>query len=239
MPNIKNNVAAQETRRKLMEAAGRVFAAHGLHAATIKQITDAAGVNMAAVNYHFRDKFELYEAIVLEAFNEAIAPMAKVVLPDGPPAARLEAFVETFLRHLLAPNRPEWQKAIISRETTHPVSRLGDAIRDGIRQNTRQLRRIFQDLLGPEVSENMMAMAVCGTIGQCLFFIDHRPMIEHIFPQATVVDDIPALAKGIVAIVLRGVAATNRDAQEAMRTGGSEKRGTSRESGTAAEKRRA
>ena len=59
MANVKNNAAAQETRRRLLAAAGEVFAEAGFHAATVKVITDRAGASVAAVNYHFRDKAEL------------------------------------------------------------------------------------------------------------------------------------------------------------------------------------
>lgn len=69
MANIKNNVAGQETCRKILEAAGQVFAERGLHAATLQEITDRAGVNKAAVNYHFHDKNELYAAVVKYAIT--------------------------------------------------------------------------------------------------------------------------------------------------------------------------
>lgn len=39
-----------------MESAGLVFAEHGFHPATVRQITDRAGVYLAAVIYHFRDQ---------------------------------------------------------------------------------------------------------------------------------------------------------------------------------------
>jgi hypothetical protein len=56
------------TRKKLLAAAGRVFAEKGYHDATIAEICRLAGTNIAAVNYHFSDKETLY----LEAlrFNE-------------------------------------------------------------------------------------------------------------------------------------------------------------------------
>ena len=56
------------TRKKLLAAAGRVFAEKGYRDATIAEICRLAGTNIAAVNYHFSDKETLYREA--SRFNE-------------------------------------------------------------------------------------------------------------------------------------------------------------------------
>ena len=51
------------TDLKLLEAAGEVFADKGYRAATIREIIRRAQVNIAAVNYHYGDKQNLYAAV--------------------------------------------------------------------------------------------------------------------------------------------------------------------------------
>ena len=46
----------QKTREIIMETAGRIFAEEGYSKATVRNICRNAGVNIAAVNYHFRNK---------------------------------------------------------------------------------------------------------------------------------------------------------------------------------------
>ena len=105
MANVKNNAAAKETCRKLIEAAGEVFADKGLHAATLQEITDRAGANKAAVNYHFRDKFELYAEVVRQGLTFGNIPPA----PEdrrGTPEDQLRRFIARMVRQLLDPSQP-------------------------------------------------------------------------------------------------------------------------------------
>jgi AcrR family transcriptional regulator len=66
-----------KTEQRLLEAAGEIFAEFGYRAATVRQICEKAGANIAAVNYHFGDKEKLYLAVlrsVPEAYLEKYPP---------------------------------------------------------------------------------------------------------------------------------------------------------------------
>ena len=62
------------TRARLIDAAGQVFADHGFQAATIRDICTRAGANVAAVNYHFRDKAGLYLAVLRQSMSAGGQP---------------------------------------------------------------------------------------------------------------------------------------------------------------------
>lgn len=60
-----------DTKDRLLQAAERLFAAEGLSRTSLRAITCEAGVNVAAVHYHFGSKDEL----LIELLRRRIAPM--------------------------------------------------------------------------------------------------------------------------------------------------------------------
>lgn len=60
-----------DTKDKILDAAERLFAEHGLGETSLRQITAKAGVNLAAVNYHFQSKDALIQAV----YSRRIGPL--------------------------------------------------------------------------------------------------------------------------------------------------------------------
>lgn len=54
-----------DTKERILDAAERLFAERGFSGTSLRQITKEAGVNLAAVNYHFQSKESLLQAVVL------------------------------------------------------------------------------------------------------------------------------------------------------------------------------
>ena len=53
-----------DTKDRILDSAERLFADHGFAATSLRQITAAAEVNLAAVNYHFKSKEALLSAVI-------------------------------------------------------------------------------------------------------------------------------------------------------------------------------
>jgi AcrR family transcriptional regulator len=52
------------TKARILDAAEALFMEHGFEATSLRAITAAAAVNLAAVNYHFGSKEELFQAVL-------------------------------------------------------------------------------------------------------------------------------------------------------------------------------
>jgi len=91
------------TRTRILDAAEELFMLHGFEATSMRQLTSRAGVNLAAVNYHFGSKHALIEAVFrrrLDPMNAArIAELAKLEANGNfSPEAIIRAFVGPSLR---------------------------------------------------------------------------------------------------------------------------------------------
>ena len=53
-----------DTKTRILDAAEQLFMEHGFEATSLRQLTTAASVNLAAVNYHFGSKEELFQAVL-------------------------------------------------------------------------------------------------------------------------------------------------------------------------------
>ena len=60
-----------DTRERILEVAGALFADHGFRSVSLRRITREAEVNLASVNYHFGSK----EALVLEVLSRVVGPI--------------------------------------------------------------------------------------------------------------------------------------------------------------------
>ena len=172
-----------DTRRKLIDSAGSIFAEHGFHKATVREITDRAGVNVAAINYHFRDKAELYRAVLSECHCTAQAVGGPLKLGDGPPEERLRFYIDQFLNRLLHPDRPKWHGMLMAREMTEPSDALDIIVEEAIRPQAREMEKIINELTKGKVSKDRVWMIGFSVVSQCLFYLHDRPLIERLYPK--------------------------------------------------------
>jgi AcrR family transcriptional regulator len=57
------------TRERLLDVAERIFAERGFAGASVREITEAAGASLAAINYHFHSKEKLYAEVFLRRMD--------------------------------------------------------------------------------------------------------------------------------------------------------------------------
>ncbi|HEY6357045.1 MAG TPA: TetR family transcriptional regulator, partial [Vicinamibacterales bacterium] len=106
------------TRERVLEVATRLFAESGFKRVTVRAICHEARANVAAVNYHFRDKLGLYTEVLGQAVSvmrdttEAAARAAE----GRPPADQLRAYVRVVSERIFAQGCDSWLHQLINRE---------------------------------------------------------------------------------------------------------------------------
>jgi len=69
----------RDTKERILDAGEALFMEHGFEATSLRQITAAAGVNLAAVNYHFGSKEELFQAVLTRRLDPMNAERVKLL----------------------------------------------------------------------------------------------------------------------------------------------------------------
>jgi TetR/AcrR family transcriptional regulator len=90
------------TRKKLLTAARREFAASGLAGARVDEIAARAGVNKQLVYHYFGDKDALYLAVLEWVYEEIRAQERKLNLEGLPPKQAIKRLIEASFDHLAA-----------------------------------------------------------------------------------------------------------------------------------------
>jgi AcrR family transcriptional regulator len=106
----KGRTKPKATDERLLDTAERLFARQGIRATSLREITEQTGINIAAVNYHFRSK----EALVRAVYERSFKPLneerlrclaeAEAAAGDGPLA------IEEVLRALFGPMLRAWEQ---------------------------------------------------------------------------------------------------------------------------------
>jgi AcrR family transcriptional regulator len=164
-----------ETRERILNCAGEVFADKGFEAATVREICAKAGANIAAVNYHFRSKEGLY----IEAVQAAHCAQDDFGFSDEakslPRERKLGLFVRGMMEHMWDHERPDWQLQIVMREMTRPTEACVELVRNFIGPKFELLHGILREFL-PDATDRELNLAAFSVVGQCLLYRFHRPI---------------------------------------------------------------
>ncbi|HEX4564801.1 MAG TPA: helix-turn-helix domain-containing protein [Solirubrobacteraceae bacterium] len=106
MPRLTRKEKQAHTRECLMHSAARVFAQRGLEQASIDEVAEQAGFTKGAFYANFKNKEELFLAMLDERFAKRIEDIEQVVASEGSAAQKARRGGDQFASMLAAD--PEW-----------------------------------------------------------------------------------------------------------------------------------
>ena len=200
------------TRQRLLGAACEVFAREGYRGATVAEICDKAEANIAAVNYHFGSKENLYAKAWQRAFRRSL----EIYPPDGgvganaPPREQLRARIRMFVRRVLDEEQIG-AFAIMCAEMAHPTGLLDEVRRQAIRPLRREMLALVRKLIGPGASDEQVELCGMSIINQCVG-LRFRPPMRGANPARKWLSPqhVGELADHITDFSLAGIAAIRR-----------------------------
>lgn len=118
---------SSQTREALLDVAEHIFAERGYRATSVRAITQAAGCNLAAINYHFGGKEKLYQEVFrrrLAAMRETRIERVRRTMEDAGDEAGLDlllkAFISAFVEPLIEESTGRHWLRLLARELLEP-----------------------------------------------------------------------------------------------------------------------
>lgn len=177
------DMATEVTKERIIEAAIDEFADVGYEKATIRNISARAGVNQAAINYHFSSKSELYRQVFETVFqdcrdNRGFPP------GDGINSARkLESALRQWIEYFMVSvfENEDSEDPRIYRLKLHEIfnpSEMHDELLDKyLSQDLIPLKKIITAGLPPDTAKADILIKVFSLLGKCFFYALHRRII--------------------------------------------------------------
>jgi AcrR family transcriptional regulator len=214
---VTEDITAQQTRQRLLDAGLAVFSEVGYHGATIREIAGRGGTNIAAISYHFGGKDGLYSAVVRSAF--ALAAGEASIVMGGPNGN------EDRLRRLV--------RALVCGATddTLDLQRARLLAWDTLERTTRGMTwsaghqapfvttagDVIAEQLRPDAAPGEVTMLGIWLVGQCLAFQQVRHLLPEREAQAMMDPRVrDAIAEVVYWLARAGLAAYRGEPELAM-----------------------
>ncbi|WP_332747731.1 TetR/AcrR family transcriptional regulator [Hydrogenophaga sp.] len=144
--NASDSLLSQGNREdQLLEIARRLFANRGFHATSLRDIAEAANITKAALYYHFPNKDELYERVVIQSLDALVQMVGADVARAHTPTDRVRAFMRSSA-HFLDMHREHWLAGANAFREAGQTERRGVAL---------HLRDTYERLLRRCISEGI------------------------------------------------------------------------------------
>jgi AcrR family transcriptional regulator len=207
---------AVETRDRLIEVALELFAERGFRNVTVRDISQRAHANLAAISYHFGDKLGLYTEIV----DGAIARMRALIdssrlagAEDASPEDRLRRYIRTFL---LRAAKPEAKAALLQRLMRHELADPTDIWRRVIDKalvpRLRYLTEVIAAILDCPIDDERVRVCAASIQAQCMYFARDRIRSASLDPFLPPEHDLEKVAEYVAEFSIAGVHALRRGA---------------------------
>lgn len=201
----------QRTRAQLLEVAGRVFAEQGFDGTTGHDICRRAGVNSAAIVYHFGGMAGLHRAVLEEAQRRLVSTeaLAAAVKAERDPQRQLEAFLGLIVQALTSPVSRSWAGRLFSREWVTPSSVYGPAHDRTLAARSRTLKSIVGALTGRPADDPLVARGCISVMAPCaLLLLVNRRKLQRLLPQLNLsAVSAPQITRHLVDFALAGLRA--------------------------------
>jgi AcrR family transcriptional regulator len=204
-------------KERLLDAAEALFAQKGYHAVTVRELTTAAQCNLAAVNYHFGNKKNLY----VEVFRSRWVPRAQRLqesfrqyLAGQDPSslgAVVRALAQAFLEGPLSDEERQRHAQLMTREMSQPTVAFDLVANQVMRPFIKELADRFRPFMPKELPEERLVLNIMSIIFMVIHFNFARAAVSQITGRKYNPPFKARLVEHIVQFSLKGVGMSEKE----------------------------
>lgn len=171
------------TKDKIMDIAEEMFLVHGFDGVSVRDITKAAGANVASVNYHFDSKRDLYREVfkrkLRKLSKERIETLKKEFASKGEPTLDdvIRGIVSLFLNDFLSSDESMKLLTILSNE----MSETGVARDIFFEESVLPMHKLVRTNIKkacPQLPDEKVTLCISSIFGQIFHFVRARAVIR-------------------------------------------------------------
>ncbi len=180
--NISSDDAGSQIQNRLLEAAERLFCEKGFAGTSVRDITSEAKCNVAAVNYHFGGKENLYKTIVQHHLRNLrdvrLASIKKVMSePDVNLEKLLHSFAAAFVEPLIDQDKGDRFMKMMIREMLDPHLPKNMFADEVAIPTLNKLGGALMELC-PNLNQKQAIMAIISIVGQLVHTIHLKKVFD-------------------------------------------------------------
>lgn len=170
-------VLQTETEEKIIASAERLFYQKGKAGTSMQDIADDAGINRTLLNYYFRSKDQLFEAVFRKALGEFVPELAALMRTDIPFQDYIPAVVEKIIDTLLA--NPQIPIFVLQELSSNP-ERMPQIIKEMGIDPTRAVNKMKNEQSIETVNHIDPKQTILNLLSLCIFPFAARPVVTEI-----------------------------------------------------------
>ena len=205
----------QDTASRILDTAQELFATHGFTETSLRSITSHAGVNLAAVNYHFGSKKELIQAVFarfLDPFCQVLDTELDSLAADHSGQTQLEQVLAVLAKTMLvgvyestSTNRLSLFLKLLGLAYTQSQGHLKKFLRTNYHRTYQRFISALQ-LSRPDISPNDLFWRIHFAIGATIFTLSNIETLRAMALNDTHVDNhISQVVQMLLPFIVAGV----------------------------------
>lgn len=179
----KSAQTEMDTRAVILSAARRVFASRGIDGTSVREVAQAASVNTAMIYYYFKDKEDLYRAVLADSFSALRAIWNNDIFKrPAPVRLKIQTYVEGYIRFQQV---NEDLRRIMAMEFAGSGGNSTWICEKYFSDNYERLSKIFREgMRTGELKKFNTPLAVASMVGVIIHNFILQPMAEHVYGKS-------------------------------------------------------